>query len=809
MEQRLTSLEKKTIAHYAPGSPLLLEACALYLDNMTQQCVAQIKWKNIGAQVISAVLIDIVCFDAFGHSVQTKSYQYNRLTTSRGESFGTKTAIPLEKDNICKYDVVLRAISYNNGLIHEYSAPMTYVSLPSQVPLCLSSELLSQYKRDVAKKNSQSSIKGNVQHAMGLWQCVCGSWQTVDEACIVCGANETDLVATADSLVLEQHLAEYNAEQERLAEEASIEQKKQEEEAQRREQQRKDDEAKAAAKIKKRKQRSTILALACTFVVSIFLLMTLVIIPQQKYNTATALMDVSKYEEAIEVFKTLKDFSDSPLQIQICWYTVGKNLMESGRFSEAAQAFESASNYSDSALQANSCWYEEGKRLASAEQWREAIAAFNKADQYADSHKQLILSYQHLPEGLFFQDSIRTNVYGVKANGRVLATGSEEYANDEGQRNVGHFTDIHQIIDFHYTTIGITRSGVLVAAGKDSESYAGAEGWSDVTSILKWYDNGYTLIGLKKDGTIVATGSGAELVQGWSNITHLLELDDSLFGLTKDGLVKFIDSSYPRNGFSSVKNWRNITAIVVANGGWKDSAIFGLKQDGTVAISGNDAAEYAEALTWTNIIQLAHADDILAGLKTDGTVVVAGESAHKYYRISDWTDIVSIYCYNYIVWGIKEDGSVVADYNSAYNYRPNDVTRWTDIVSLEFIGKAVQGIKKDGGRIFASAYANNNKYETKGEWNTDEDIVHIEVNAQLALALKSDGTVKYFELETCLLDYKGETQYEQTPVSEWTDIVKIYVDDNSAYGIKKDGTVVFVGMNADNDDIDMSTWKLW
>ena len=73
MEQRLTLIDKITNPQYAEGSPLLLEACALYLDNVEKQCIAQLKWKNIGNQVIQAILIDLVCFDAFGHVVKTQS----------------------------------------------------------------------------------------------------------------------------------------------------------------------------------------------------------------------------------------------------------------------------------------------------------------------------------------------------------------------------------------------------------------------------------------------------------------------------------------------------------------------------------------------------------------------------------------------------------------------------------------------------------------------------------------------------------------------------------------------------------------
>ena len=44
-DQRLEVLMKKSEAQYTEGSPMLLEANALYLDRITNNCIAQLKWK--------------------------------------------------------------------------------------------------------------------------------------------------------------------------------------------------------------------------------------------------------------------------------------------------------------------------------------------------------------------------------------------------------------------------------------------------------------------------------------------------------------------------------------------------------------------------------------------------------------------------------------------------------------------------------------------------------------------------------------------------------------------------------------------
>ena len=311
MEQRMVTLDKALSPHYAENSSLILEAYALYFDNVSKQCIAQLKLRNIRQKTINAVVVELCCFDTFNHKVANISYHYTRLAAEKNCVFGDKNAIALQNDKVSKFSVSLKAVSYADGSAWEPNEPKEFYLLPAPIPPSLEGELLEQYQRDLVRQGIHTTICNQTQKAADLWQCVCGSWQSENEACLACGSRQTNLLEAANVSSLELHLKEYHAEQERLKEEArlALEQKEkerrqqQEEEARRREQRRKEEEARNAAE--RARWKKIIISLASLLIVSvaIFLVITKVMIPNQKYDTAATLMNEGKYHEAVAIFE--------------------------------------------------------------------------------------------------------------------------------------------------------------------------------------------------------------------------------------------------------------------------------------------------------------------------------------------------------------------------------------------------------------------------------------------------------------------------------------------------------------------------
>lgn len=135
--------------------------------------------------------------------------------------------------------------------------------------------------RSLLGQNTEDSCAS----AIRLFESIPG-WKDADELIPVCQRKLQELKGKAEA----ERLA-----RERAAEQARI---------------------KAEVEAKKRKQRNTILAVLAVVVVAVFLLVTKVIIPNQKYDAAVALMNEGKYLEAYEAFVSLNGHKNSVMKAE-------------------------------------------------------------------------------------------------------------------------------------------------------------------------------------------------------------------------------------------------------------------------------------------------------------------------------------------------------------------------------------------------------------------------------------------------------------------------------------------------------------
>ena len=150
MADRLNVLQKVTDPSYAEGSPLLLEACALYQDTVTGMRIAQLKWSVLDPRTVKAVSVELKCTDAFGQAEPSVSYQYDGLAAKQYEEFGSREAIQIQGPTVSRYDVVLKAVSFADGTFWKADADEVMTSLPKPVKQTLSGEMLDQLKRDIS-----------------------------------------------------------------------------------------------------------------------------------------------------------------------------------------------------------------------------------------------------------------------------------------------------------------------------------------------------------------------------------------------------------------------------------------------------------------------------------------------------------------------------------------------------------------------------------------------------------------------------------------------------------------------------------
>ena len=95
-------------------------------------------------------------------------------------------------------------------------------------------------------------------------------------------------------------------------------------------------------------------------------------------------------------------------------------------------------------------------------------------------------------------DAGLTHTVGLKSDGTVVATGSNEY----GECNVSDWTDIIAISAGENYTVGLKSDGTVVSVGQSSGK-VNVTGWENVVAISAGTSH---TVGILKDGTVVATG---------------------------------------------------------------------------------------------------------------------------------------------------------------------------------------------------------------------------------------------------------------------------------------------------------------
>lgn len=425
--QRLTTLMKISEPQYAAGSPLLLEACALYLDNEQNICIAQLKWQNLDSRPVKAVMIEIEGYDAFDQKLEPVKYQYDGILVKQGNVCGERNAIQINTAKMVKYNVMLCAVSFSDGVIWRPEQNAFLAPLPAPKAQELKGEILEQLQRDLTKQGFRNATKYQPQTTSGLWQCGCGSWQLESTPCLKCHAKMETLCEAAQPQTLAQHLQKYHEEVERMrlaaekaAEEARIvAQREQEELELKQAEQRKIAEANAIAAAKKRKQHQRIAAVAIVAGIGCFCATKFYFIPNNQYNSALALMEAGEYDEAYAAFEALGSYSDSQSRLQQitantyfaqglydkvgniyasldtkyqdhaadfeAMYNTAVAQLNAGNYDDAIATFTRLGNYSDSKEKINETNYRKAESLAASGDIAAASTLFSELGTYSDS----------------------------------------------------------------------------------------------------------------------------------------------------------------------------------------------------------------------------------------------------------------------------------------------------------------------------------------------------------------------------------------------------------------------------------------
>ena len=384
--------------------------------------------------------------------------------------------------------------------------------------------------------------------------------------------------------------------------------------------------------------------LVCTVVtvavlaVAALCIFTLVIIPNNKYRAAVALMEAGNYNDAISAFEAMEGYKDSEAQIVNCKYQQAVELMEAGNYKDAIPAFGAFGDYKDALQMKMKCYAQITVR--------ETVSA----------------AYSH--------------TVGLKSDGTVVAAGD----NSDGQCDVSNWKDIVAVSAGARHTVGLKSDGTVVAVGDNSDGQCDVSSWKDIVAISAGFDN---TAGLKSDGTVVVVGTNkCEQcnVGDWSDIVVVSAGVNHTVGVKSDGTVVAVgNNSY---GQCDVSYWKDIVAVSAAY-----SHTVGLKSDGTVVAVGDNSDGQCDVSSWKDIVAVSVGSSHTVGLKSDGTVVTVGDNPYGQCDVSSWKGIVAISAGFSHTVGLKSDGTVAATkHTGKYDEGQCDVSGWTDIRLPDDIG---------------------------------------------------------------------------------------------------------------------------
>jgi len=307
----------------------------------------------------------------------------------------------------------------------------------------------------------------------------------------------------------------------------------------------------------------------------------------------------------------------------------------------------------------------------------------------------------------------------LKSDGTVVAVGR----NDNGQCDVGGWTDIVQVAAGDWHTVGLKSDGTVVSVG-GCIGYEKCDvgGWTGIVQVAAGQDH---TVGLKYDGTVVAVGRnfyGKCAVGNWTDIVQVAAGQDHTVGLKYDGTVVAVGYNDYRQ--CNVDSWKDIT---------KDPSIENVIW---VLESYGEYGNLKPVLKYTFYIRpvLIYADpfpprqvEITATFDGGNISGRGGCNWHGGFYELKGNNISITKVYQQMMWCGEWINKQEGEYLSALRVAE----------SYEIVGEKL--LIHCGNRLLVF----NVRYNRYGQWGTDgwTDIEQIAAGQYYTVGVKSDGTV--------------------------------------------------------------------
>ena len=447
MSGRYTKLFSLPENLYAEGSPVIIEAGVLTLDNNTNRVFVQLKFRNISDEEIKALSVTLKAYFVTGKEAsEPVKYQYLDFCSHIDEEFGAKTPVLLHDNTVRSFSVHVDEVVYTDNTVGEVNLDYSE-SVPEQHLLCKTDGWNNDTASEFKKLTNDKCVYAVCEYK-DLWLCSCGGANSLvrDKRCRRCGCardflksitpekaqahiNDTiydDAVTKMQSNSVTDYdkaIALFNSihgwkdaddktkECEKLREELkqtiAIERQKE--------------------GIRRKKQIKKIVIAVSIFCICVILgvVTKKAIIPAVKYHKADNLISEQKYDEAEIIFDSLDSFMDSKIKKVECQkekiYQTAQKALSEGKLLEACRAFISLNEYKDSKNKIEEI-YQAAQKKEEEKKFEEALAIYSvlkECDAYKNcntkisdlllSNGELINVGDSIAFGKYEQDNDLTN----------------------------------------------------------------------------------------------------------------------------------------------------------------------------------------------------------------------------------------------------------------------------------------------------------------------------------------------------------------------------------------------------------------
>ncbi|MDY4255596.1 MAG: DUF6273 domain-containing protein [Oscillospiraceae bacterium] len=188
MSERYTKLFSLPKNLYAEGSPVIIEAGVLTLDNNTNRVFVQLKFRNISDKEIKALSVTLKAYYVTGKEAsEPVKYQYLDFCSHIDEEFGAKTPVLLHENTVRSFSVHVDEVVYADNTVGEVNLDYSE-SVPEQHLLCKTDGWNNDTASEFKKLTNDKCVYAVCEYK-DLWLCSCGCANSLvrDKRCRRCG----------------------------------------------------------------------------------------------------------------------------------------------------------------------------------------------------------------------------------------------------------------------------------------------------------------------------------------------------------------------------------------------------------------------------------------------------------------------------------------------------------------------------------------------------------------------------------------------------------------------------------------------